>query len=177
MITAITGPMFGGKTTYLCNMLIGSPGKTLIITSTIDTRRPPWCLYMHNGRVMDTSKYDNLDLVCIDKLPDDLPDTAQYHTLVFAEAQFMSGVRDYIVANRHRHDYIVEGLCADFRRQPFGDMPLIRDMANVVVELRADCATCGQPASHTALVDKSAVSGNILVGESEYEPRCGQCHL
>jgi len=76
---------------------------------------------------------------------------------------------------------IVAGLDQDFRRQPFGIMPLLLAHADEVIKLRAICVQCGRPASHTQrLVDGRPAAWDeptILIGAAEhYEARCRNCH-
>lgn len=76
---------------------------------------------------------------------------------------------------------ILAGLDTDFRGEPFGAMPVLMAIAEVVDKLHAICVVCGDPACRNQrLVDgKPAVydSPTILVGGSEgYEARCRHCH-
>jgi thymidine kinase len=76
---------------------------------------------------------------------------------------------------------VCAGLDQDFRREPFGPMPLLLAVADEVVKLRAICVKCGAPASHTQRVidGKPAHRDDpiILIGANEaYEARCRNCH-
>jgi thymidine kinase len=79
------------------------------------------------------------------------------------------------------HRVIAAGLDQDFRGEPFGQMPAIMAVAELVTKLQAVCAVCGSPASRTQrLINGKPASYDdpvILVGASEaYEPRCRHHH-
>jgi thymidine kinase len=76
---------------------------------------------------------------------------------------------------------VLAGLETDFRGEPFGAMPQLLAVAEIVDKLHAICVVCGDPACRNqrlvngrpALYD----SPTILVGGSEsYEARCRHCH-
>jgi thymidine kinase len=76
---------------------------------------------------------------------------------------------------------VVAGLDQDFRRCPFGPMPLLLAHAELVDKLQAVCHRCGGPATTTQrLVDgrPAPYSGEtIVVGAADtYETRCRECH-
>lgn len=76
---------------------------------------------------------------------------------------------------------IVAGLDQDFRGEPFGPIPKLMAIAEVVDKLRAICVICGNQASRTQrIVNGRPASYNdplILVGAREnYEARCRRCH-
>lgn len=76
---------------------------------------------------------------------------------------------------------ITAGLDQDFRGEPFGEMPALMAIAELVTKLQAVCAVCGSPASRTQrLINGQPASYDdpiILVGASEaYEPRCRHHH-
>lgn len=79
------------------------------------------------------------------------------------------------------HRVITAGLDQDFRGEPFGQMPALMAIAELVTKLQAVCAVCGSPASRTQrLINGKPASYDdpvILVGASEaYEPRCRHHH-
>src|SRR2546425_230603 len=73
------------------------------------------------------------------------------------------------------------GIDMDFRGLPFGPVPTLLAIAEVVDKLQAICVVCGEPASRNQrLVNgKPALwdSPTIMVGGREtYEARCRHCH-
>ncbi len=66
---------------------------------------------------------------------------------------------------------IVSGLDTDWRGRPFGPMPHLMAIAEVVRKQHAICRVCGGPASRTQRL--VAAQEDILVGSTEaYEARC-----
>src|SRR5207247_1360164 len=76
---------------------------------------------------------------------------------------------------------VLAGIDMDFRGLPFGPVPTLLAIAEIVDKLQAICVVCGGPASRNQrLVNgKPAVwnSPTIMVGGREsYEARCRHCH-
>ena len=76
---------------------------------------------------------------------------------------------------------ILAGTDTDFRGEPFGSMPELMAIAEIVDKLHAICVRCGNPASRNQrLIDgKPALYGSptIMVGGADaYEARCRACH-
>lgn len=79
------------------------------------------------------------------------------------------------------HRVVAAGLDQDFRGEPFGPMPQLLAVAELVTKLHAVCSACGSPASRTQrLIDGQPAHYNdpvIQVGAAEsYEPRCRHHH-
>lgn len=77
---------------------------------------------------------------------------------------------------------IMAGLDMDFRGEPFGPVPKLLALAEMVDKLQAICMICGAPASRTQrLVDGQPAHYTdrvILVGAQEvYEARCREHHV
>ena len=76
---------------------------------------------------------------------------------------------------------ILAGTDTDFRGEPFGSMPQLLAVAELVDKLHAICVVCGNAASrHQRLIDGKPArydSPTIMVGGNEsYEARCRSCH-
>lgn len=77
---------------------------------------------------------------------------------------------------------IIAGLELDFRGEPFGPMPELLALADNVMKLSAICTVCG---TDTYCLNQRLVNGKpahyndpiIMVGASQYEPRCRKCHI
>jgi thymidine kinase len=69
---------------------------------------------------------------------------------------------------------IVAGLDQDYRRRPFGPMPQLLALAEVVDKMHAVCVRCGAPAHYSQRL-RGGVE-QVLVGDVEsYEARCRRC--
>lgn len=108
---------------------------------------------------------DNIDVVAID------------------EAQFLDA--GIVEVATHLAERGVRVICAgtdtDFRGEPFGPMPQLLCVAEVVDKLHAICVLCGGPASRNQrLIDGQPAaydSPTVMVGGAEaYEARCRACH-
>jgi thymidine kinase len=70
---------------------------------------------------------------------------------------------------------IIAGLDMDYLGKPFGPMPKLMAIAEVVTKVHAVCLQCGGPASYSYRTVPS--ESKILLGEKEsYEPRCRTCY-
>ncbi len=99
------------------------------------------------------------------------------------EAQFLDeGIVEVATALAGRGVRVVlAGTDTDFRGEPFGAMPYLMAVAEMVDKLHAICVVCGEPASRNQrLIDGRPArydSPTIMVGGSEtYEARCRHCH-
>ena len=99
------------------------------------------------------------------------------------EAQFLdSGIVGLAtsLASRGRR-VVLAGTDTDFRGEPFGSMPQLMAVAELVDKLHAICVICGSPASRNQrLIDGRPArydSPVIMVGSADtYEARCRHCH-
>ena len=76
---------------------------------------------------------------------------------------------------------IIAGTDTDFRGEPFGAMPELLAVAEIVDKLHAICVRCGNPASRNQrLIDgrPAPYSSPIIMvgGQESYEARCRACH-
>ena len=99
------------------------------------------------------------------------------------EAQFLDDAIVELVSSlalRGRR-VILAGTDTDFRGEPFGPMPQLMAVAEIVDKLHAICVICGYPASRNQrLIEGRPArydSPTIMVGGQEsYEARCRHCH-
>lgn len=69
---------------------------------------------------------------------------------------------------------IIAGLDMDFQGNPFGPMPALMSIAELVSKVHAVCVQCGGPATYSYRTVPN--ESKILLGEKEsYEPRCRTC--
>lgn len=77
---------------------------------------------------------------------------------------------------------IVAGLDLNFRAEPFAPMPELLTFADQVLKLTAICSICGNDVFCITqrLIDGKPARYNdplIVVGATQYEPRCRKCHV
>ena len=70
---------------------------------------------------------------------------------------------------------IIAGLDQDFARSPFGPMPRLLALAEMVDKMHAVCVRCGAPAHYSQRI--AGGSSQIQVGDTDaYEARCRRCY-
>jgi thymidine kinase len=179
-IEVIAGVMFSGKTEELMLRVRRSMiarKRVQVFKSHLDSRYAGvFSVSSHDGRTVDAIPVDSSVQIAhnIDPLA---------HVVAIDEAQFLDdGIVDVStsLAQRGRR-VIVAGLDTDFRGEPFGPMPRLMAVAEMVDKLHAICVLCGAPATRTQrLIEGQPAawdSALIMVGGREtYEARCRACH-
>ncbi|MHC0036537.1 thymidine kinase [Pseudoneobacillus sp. C159] len=178
-VEVICGSMFSGKSEELIRRVRRTQfakQKIVVFKPQLDNRYANEAIVSHNGtsfiaipiaRSTDIFQYidADVDVIAIDEVQ-------------FFDAEITNVVQQLADSG---HRVIAAGLDQDFRGEPFGPMPNIMAIAELVTKLQAVCAVCGSPASRTQrLINGRPASYHdpiILVGASEaYEPRCRHHH-
>lgn len=179
-IEVISGVMFSGKSEELIRRvrraIIGKK-KVQVFKSHLDDRyEGVFSISSHDGRTVDAVPVDASQQIAqlINPLADVVAiDEAQFldpGIVPLATSLANGGVR-----------IIIAGTDTDFRGEPFGSMPQLMAVADVVEKLHAICVICGGPASR----NQRLIGGKparydspvIMVGGREsYEARCRHCH-
>ena len=179
-IEVICGVMFAGKSEELIRRVrraIIARKKVQVFKSHLDERYSGiYHISSHDGRTVEAVPVDTPEQIA--QLIE--PDT---HVVAIDEAQFLdASIVDLVtsLANRGMR-VIIAGTDSDFRGEPFGPMPQLLAVAEVVDKLHAICVICGNPASRNQRLigGKPARydSPTIMVGSTEsYEARCRACH-
>jgi thymidine kinase len=179
-IEVICGVMFSGKSEELIRRVrraIIAKKKVQVFKSHLDERYAGiYRISSHDGRSVDAVPIDT---------PDQIAQLVQPGTQVVAidEAQFLDpSIVELATALANRGSRVIlAGTDSDFRGEPFGPMPQLLAVAEVVDKLHAICVICGNPASRNQRLigGKPARydSPTIMVGSTEsYEARCRACH-
>ena len=179
-VEVICGVMFSGKSEELIRRVrraIIARRKVQVFKSHLDERYAGiYHISSHDGRSVEAVPVDTSEQ--IGRLL--LPDT---QVVAIDEAQFMDpGIVPLVtsIANRGTR-VILAGTDNDFRGEPFGPMPQLLAIAEIVDKLHAICVICGNPASRNQrlIAGRPARydSPTIMVGSTEsYEARCRGCH-
>lgn len=179
-VEVISGVMFSGKSEELIRRVrraIIARKKVQVFKSHLDERYAGiYSVSSHDGRTVEAVPIDT---------PEQIAQLLEPDTQVVGidEAQFLdASVVDLVtvLANRGVR-VIVAGTDNDFRGEPFGPMPQLLAIAEVVDKLHAICVVCGNPASRNQrlIAGRPARydSPTIMVGSVEaYEARCRACH-
>jgi thymidine kinase len=180
-IEVIAGVMFSGKTEELMRRVrraMIARKRVQVFKSHLDDRYlGKLVISSHDGRSVDAVPVDSAAQIASRIDPG-------AHVIAIDEAQFLDdGIVDVAtwLAERGRR-VIVAGTDTDFRGEPFGRMPQLMAVAEIVDKLHAICVLCGAPATRNQrLIDGAPApydSPTIMVGGREaYEARCRACHV
>ncbi|MBC8087232.1 MAG: thymidine kinase [Phycisphaerae bacterium] len=180
-IEVIAGVMFSGKTEELMRRVRRANiarKRVQLFKSHLDDRYAGlWAVSSHDQRSFEATPVDSAA-----QISQRLDPTAQ--VIAIDEAQFLDGgIVDVATALAERgRRVIIAGIDTDFRGEPFGDMPRLMAVAEVVDKLHAICVLCGSPASRNQrLIGGQPApydSPTIMVGAADsYEARCRACHI
>lgn len=179
-IEVIAGVMFSGKSEELLRRVrraMIARKRVQLFKSHLDDRYSGlFSVSSHDGRTAEALPVDSSA-----QIANRLDPSAQ--VIAIDEAQFLDvGIVQLAsaLAGRGRR-VIIAGTDTDFRGEPFGAMPQLMAVAEVVDKLHAICVLCGAPASRNQrLIDGKAASytsPTIMVGAADsYEARCRACH-
>src|SRR5688500_7809207 len=179
-VEVIAGVMFSGKSEELIRRVrrsVIAKKRVQVFKSHLDARYAGiYAVSSHDQRTVDALPVDSAA-----QIAQKLDPTAQ--VIAVDEAQFLdAGIVELVtsLAGRGRR-VIVAGTDTDFRGEPFGPMPQLMAVAEVVDKLHAICVLCGGPASRNQrLIEGMPArydSPTIMVGGQEaYEARCRACH-
>ena len=172
--------MFSGKSEELIRRVrrsIIARKRVQVFKSHLDARYAGiYSVSSHDGRTVEAIPADSA--AQINQQIDPLA-----YVIAIDEAQFLDdGIIPLVtsLASRGRR-VIIAGTDTDFRGEPFGPMPELMAIAEVVDKLHAICVLCGGPASRNQrLIGGRPAPYNspqIMVGGTEsYEARCRMCH-
>jgi thymidine kinase len=179
-LEVICGVMFSGKSEELIRRVrraIIAKLKVQVFKSHLDERYEGiYRISSHDGRSVDAVPIDTPEQISRLLLADT-------QVVAIDEAQFLDATIVELVtslANRGLR-VICAGTDNDFRGEPFGPMPQLLAIAEIVDKLHAICVICGNSASRNQRLigGKPARydSPTIMVGSTEsYEARCRACH-
>lgn len=179
-VEVICGPMFAGKTEELIRRvrrLEYAKKNVLIFKPKIDKRYSKTEIVSHNNSKISSLRIESSKDI-LKYLKDDVD------CVVIDEAQFLDeGIIDVA---EHLADLgirvIIGGLDRNFRGEPFGPMPGLLAIAEIVDKLTAICVVSGDAATRTqrlingepAHYDDPTV---LVAGKESYEPRSRNHHL
>ena len=178
-IEVVSGVMFSGKSEELIRRVrraMIARKRIQVFKSHLDARYAGIDnVSSHDGRTVQAVPADSAA-----QIAQQIDPMAQ--VIAIDEAQFLDdGILALVtsLAARGRR-VIVAGTDTDFRGEPFGPMPDLMAIAEVVDKLHAICVLCGGPASRNQrlIAGKPAPydSPTIMVGGTEsYEARCRMC--
>jgi thymidine kinase len=180
-IEVVAGVMFSGKTEELLRRVRRATiarKRVQVFKSHLDDRYAGLlAISSHDRRSEDATPVDSSSQIMLRLDP-------MAQVIAIDEAQFLdAGVVQVATALAERGRRVIcAGTDTDFRGEPFGAMPQLMAVAEVVDKLHAICVLCGSPASRNQRLigGKPAPydSPTIMVGAADaYEARCRACHI
>ena len=179
-IEVVAGVMFSGKSEELMRRVrraMIARKRVQVFKSHLDARYAGvYAVSSHDQRTVAAIPVDSAA-----QLAQRVDPTAQ--VVAVDEAQFLDEgiVRVATELAERGRRVILAGIDTDFRGEPFGAMPALMAVAEVVDKLHAICVLCGAPASRNQrLIGGRPApydSPTIMVGAADsYEARCRACH-
>jgi thymidine kinase len=179
-IEVIAGVMFSGKSEELIRRVrraVIAKNRVQVFKSHLDARYAGlYSISTHDGGIVEAEPVDSSEEIMTRRRPDT-------QVLAVDEVQFLDdgivSVANMVADQGVR--IVLAGIDMDFRGLPFGPMPALLAIAELVDKLQAICVVCGEPASRNQrLVNGRPAlwdSPTIMVGGREsYEARCRHCH-
>lgn len=168
-VEVIVGCMFSGKTEELIKQMHRAEYArqvTQIFKPRIDARYSPDHVASHNQTLKKAAPVENAEqmLALIER---------RTQVVGIDEGQFFGPDLVEIVSTLADAGkrVVIAGLDTDWRGRPFGPIPDLMAIAEIVHKQYAICMVCGEPATRTQRL--VAEQADILVGSSEaYEARC-----
>lgn len=179
-IEVICGPMFSGKTEELIRRLRRAQiarQRVVVFKPKIDNRYHEEDIVSHSSqRLQSLPIEDALEI-------EPLVGRHEPQVIGIDEAQFFSQELVDIserVADRGVR-VLVAGLDLDYLGQPFGPIPALLAVAEIITKQLAVCMVCGAPAARSQRVSPHLGRMNeeqVLVGAHDsYEARCRRCFV
>ncbi len=183
MIEMICGPMFSGKTEELIRRLRRAKiarQRVIVFKPSLDNRYDEIQIVSHSAQRIPSIPVEDPAMMehCLKQLAFPVEvigiDEAQFfdNSLIpLVETWANSGIR-----------VVVAGLDQDYLGQPFGPIPHLLAIADMVTKQYAVCVLCGAPATKSQRVlanhQKTQSGEKVLVGAHDaYEARCRGCHV
>jgi len=179
-IEVVCGVMFSGKSEELIRRVrraMIAKKRVQVFKSHLDERYAGiYVISSHDGRTTEALPVDTPEQIA--RQVDPATDVVAVDEAQFLDASIVDLATSW--ANNGIR-VILAGTDTDFRGEPFGPMPQLLAVAEVVDKLHAICVKCGNPASRNQrlIAGRPARydSPTIMVGSAEaYEARCRSCH-
>ncbi len=188
-LKVICGSMASGKSDEFIRStrrrMVANPNEVAIFKHGWDNR------ILHNNNIdprTNVSSRSGSSIQCIGvtniQEMEAIINTNNYVTIAIDEAQFFN--KSELLAFVHKmlsskKEVIIAGLDLDFRGETFGAMGDLLALADEVIKLKAICSCCKQD---KYCITQRTIDGApayyedpiVMVGESDYSPRCRNCH-
>lgn len=173
-LAMITGPMYSGKSSYLCNVK-NQCDMCNISNVVVDNAKiyhdnaHKNSMYTHNGNCISALVVHNLHQINL----------THEKVILINEGQFFEGIYDWVrynVENSKKHIYIA-CLDGDYMQRPFSsDISKLMSYADEIIVLKSLCKFCNDGTKAPFTVRLSSEKDEIVVdGCAQYAPACRKC--
>ena len=179
-IEVICGPMFSGKTEELIRRLRRAQiarQRVVVFKPKIDDRYHASDIVSHSSQ-----RLESIPIAHADEIEPHVK-RGEPHVIGVDEAQFFDeGLVEVCerVADAGTR-VLVAGLDLDYLGRPFGPIPALLSVAEVITKQLAVCMVCGAPAARSQRVSRQiggVTDAQVLVGATDsYEARCRRCFV
>jgi thymidine kinase len=180
-IEVVAGVMFSGKSEELIRRVrraMIAKKRVQVFKSHLDDRYAGgvYAVGSHDGRTIEAVPVDSSSQIALRLDP--LAQVVAIDEVQFLDEGIIAIANDLAIRGRR---VILAGTDTDFRGEPFGPMPQLMCVAELVDKLHAICVLCGAPACRNQrLIGGKPAPYNspvVMVGAAEaYEARCRACH-
>lgn len=170
-VELICGCMFSGKSEYLIRRATEAQKEGMTVAAfkhAADDRYSTNLIVSHSGL--------KLEAIAVKAASRISELVGQARIVIIDEAQFFENDLADLCRQLARRgcDVIVAGLDRDSWGLPFGPMPRIEHVADLVTRTTTFCSCCGAKAEYTQRL--APIDDQRMIGGSEsYEPRCSRC--
>lgn len=178
IIEVICGPMFSGKTEELIRRLRRAKiakKRVIVFKPQIDTRFDEIQIVSHSAQKIASIPVENTETMkhCLEQL-DGPPDLVGVDEAQFFDEALVPYIEKLADAGMR---VILSGLDQDSDGKPFGPMPNLLAVADLVTKQYAVCMICGAAATKSYRLLRRESQEQVFVGAAEsYEARCRQCY-
>ena len=166
----IYGPMFSGKSTELIEKIryiINKNKKIIVIKPEIDDRYEKFYVCSHDKEKEECTIINSNDIFSIsNKIK---YQEADY--VIIDEAQFIKNLKNFVLKEKDKKNFIIAGLDLDYLKNPFGEILELKEYADRVLKLQSTCYYCNLKAPFTKRIINN--NNKILIGSNDsYCPVC-----
>jgi thymidine kinase len=170
----IFGPMFSGKTTYLCNIykqMILCNHTPLVINYIDDVR------YSDDNKQLFTHDHRAIPCMPVRKLSDISENILASHSIILInEGQFFIDLCEFVQSQLCKNKQIyVCGLDGDFKQEKFGNIIDLIPKCEKITKLNSICIVCKDGTHAPFTYRKTTEQTQTIIGVDSYIPVCRKC--
>lgn len=174
-LTAITGPMFAGKTNDLVKEILyrsyfseEERRRCGVFKLHVDARYSETCIVSHDGARVETRRVSSVDDIDSEGLAVAFFDEIQFFTPPYFSGDILDAIR---ALRENGVDVYCAGLDTDYLGRAFEITAAIMAESSDIRRHTAICDVCGAPATRTARIEMASCRFVPGAGES-YRPMC-----